>query len=157
VIIEVLDNGRLYNGWGFHLEWRTMRREVRLWIEAAHEDLVDASDAIQRGRWFRTAFFSQQAVEKALKAMFFVVRREEPPHICTVTELYRLLKEVGFTLPQELEEQLYILNKYYTITRYPDAANGLPSEAVDRVEAERAYNLACSVVKAVEEYAWKHS
>ncbi|MDH5815682.1 MAG: HEPN domain-containing protein [Candidatus Nezhaarchaeota archaeon] len=140
-----------------HLEWRTMRREVRLWIEAAHEDLVDAGDAIQRGRWFRAAFFSQQAVEKALKAMFFVVRREEPPHIHTVTELYRLLKEVGFTLPQELEEQLYILNKYYTITRYPDAANGLPSEAVDRVEAERAYNLACSVVKAIEEHAWKHS
>lgn len=130
-----------------------MRREVRLWINAAHEDLVDADDAMHRGRWFRAAFFSQQAVEKALKAMFFVVRREEPPHIHTVTELYKLLKEANFTLPQELEDQLYILNKYYTVTRYPDAANGLPSETVDRVESERAYNLARSVVRVVEEYA----
>ncbi|MHC1637272.1 MAG: HEPN domain-containing protein [Candidatus Nezhaarchaeales archaeon] len=132
-----------------------MRREVALWIEAAKEDLVDASDAINRGRWFRAAFFSQQAVEKALKALFFIVRREEPPHIYTVTELYRLLREGGFTLPRDLEEQLYILNKYYTITRYPDAANGLPSEAVDKIEAERAYQVAHSVVTYIEKYTRK--
>ena len=132
-----------------------IRREVLLWIEAAKEDLVDANDAMSRGRWFRAAFFSQQAVEKALKALFFIVRREEPPHIHTVTELYRSLKEEGFTLPKDLEEQLYILNKYYTITRYPDAANGLPSEAVDRIEAERAYQVARNVVTCIEEYTRK--
>jgi len=121
-------------------------------VEAAKEDLFDADDAIRRGRWFRAAFFSQQAVEKALKALFFVVRREEPPHIHTVTELYKLLKDAGFSLQRDLEDQLYILNKYYTVTRYPDAANGLPSEAVDRIEAERAYGLAVEVVKAIEDY-----
>jgi HEPN domain-containing protein len=88
-----------------------MRREARLWIEAAKEDLFDAGDALRRGRWFRVAFFSHQAVEKALKALFFVVRREEPPHVHTVTELYRPLKDSGFVLPPELEEQLYILNR----------------------------------------------
>ena len=134
--------------------WRTMayRREVGLWVRAAIEDLVDAEDAIRRGRWFRAAFYAQQAVEKALKALFFIVRREEPPHIYTVTELYALLKEAGFSLPSDLEEQLYILNKYYTVTRYPDAANGLPSEAVDRVEAERAYKVAREVIARVREY-----
>jgi len=121
-------------------------------MEAAKEDLFDADDAIRRGRWFRAAFFSQQAVEKALKALFFVVRREEPPHIHTVTELYKLLKDAGFSLQRDLEDQLYILNKYYTVTRYPDAANGLPSEAVDRIEAERAYGLAVEVVRAIEDY-----
>jgi HEPN domain-containing protein len=129
-----------------------MRREARLWMEAAKEDLFDAGDALRRGRWFRVAFFSHQAVEKALKALFFVVRREEPPHVHTVTELYRPLKDAGFVLPPELEEQLYILNKYYTVTRYPDAANGLPSEAVDKIEAERAYGLAVEVVRIVEEH-----
>jgi len=130
-----------------------MRREVRLWVEAAKEDLFDADEAMRRGRWFRVAFFSHQAVEKALKALFFVVRREEPPRMHTVTELYGLLKGAGFTLPPDLEDQLYILNKYYTVTRYPDAANGLPSEAVDKVEAERAYSLAIKVVEAVEDRA----
>jgi HEPN domain-containing protein len=61
-----------------------------------------------------------------------------------------MLKESGFTLPLKLEQQLYILNKYYTVTMYPDVANGLPSESVDRVEAERACNLAREVLEYVE-------
>jgi len=63
-----------------------------------------------------------------------------------------MLRESGFALPLELEERLHILNKYYTVTRYPDAANGLPSESVDRIEAERAYSLARRVLEHVERY-----
>ena len=37
---------------------------------------------------------------------------------------------------------MFVLNKYYTVSRYPDAANGLPSESVDRIEAERALKIA---------------
>ncbi|MEM3944405.1 MAG: HEPN domain-containing protein [Thermofilaceae archaeon] len=81
-----------------------------------------------------------------------MVRREEPPRIHTVTELYALLKEAGFSLPRDVEDQLFILNKYYTVTRYPDAAGGLPSESVDRVEALRAYDLASEVVRLVREF-----
>jgi len=125
---------------------------VELWLRAADEDLEDAKIALNGGRWFRAAFFSQQAVEKALKALFFVVRREEPPRIHTVTELYALLKEAGFSLPRDIEDQIFILNKYYTVTRYPDAAGGLPSESVDRVEALRAYDLASEVVRIVREF-----
>jgi len=58
-----------------------VRREVLLRIGAAREDLVDAGDALKRGRWFRTAFFAQQAVEKAFRALSFVIRRGEPPKI----------------------------------------------------------------------------
>ena len=123
-----------------------------LWLKAAEEDLADAEDMLKRGRYFRAAFFAHQAVEKVLKALFFTVRREEPPHIRTVTELYMLLNEKGFELPEEIEAEIYILNKYYTVTRYPDAANGLPSESVDRVEAERAVNLAEKVVEYVRNY-----
>ena len=123
-----------------------MRREVQLWLKAAYEDLEDARDALDRGRWFRTAFFAQQSVEKGLKVLFFILRKEEPPKIRTVTELYLLLKDSGFSLGNDLEEKLYILNKYYTITRYPDAANGLPSQSVDREEAERAVKIAEMVI-----------
>jgi len=115
-------------------------------LKAAYEDLEDAKDTLARKRWFRAAFFAQQSVEKVFKALFFVIRREEPPKIHTVTELYMLLKEGGFSIRSDLEEQLYVLNKYYTITRYPDAANGLPSQSVDREEAERAVKIAESVV-----------
>ncbi|WP_290898784.1 HEPN domain-containing protein [Ferroglobus sp.] len=128
-----------------------MRREVVLWLKSAEDDVYDAELFFKNSRYFRTAFFSQQAVEKALKAMFFIVKKEDPPKIHTVTELYSELKKSDFSLPKEIEEQLYILNKYYTVSRYPDAANGLPSESVDRLEAERALKIA----KEVFEYAKK--
>ena len=126
-----------------------MRKEALLWLAAAEEDLEDAKIAFDMGRWFRTAFFSQQAVEKALKALFFVILRREPPKTHVITELYKQLKEAGFSL--EVEDELYVLNKYYTVTRYPDAANGLPSESVDRLEAERALRIAEKVVEVARE------
>lgn len=100
--------------------------------------------------------FAQQAVEKALKSLFFVVKREDPPKFhSAVTELYRNLKDSGFSLPQDLEKHLFILNKYYTISRYPDAANGLPSDSVDEVEAQGALDLARGVVDHAKEVAEK--
>ncbi|MDI3502222.1 MAG: hypothetical protein PWR13_486 [Archaeoglobi archaeon] len=47
-----------------------MRRESELWFKTAEEDLKDARAFIEMGRYFRTAFFAQQAVEKVLKALF---------------------------------------------------------------------------------------
>ncbi|ADC66543.1 HEPN domain protein [Ferroglobus placidus DSM 10642] len=130
-----------------------MRREVALWLKAAEDDVYDAELFFKNSRYFRTAFFSQQAVEKAFKAMFFIVKKEDPPKIHTVTELYAELKKSGFNLPKEIEEQLYILNKYYTVSRYPDAANGLPSESVDKIEAERALKIAKEVLDYAKKFA----
>jgi len=124
-----------------------LRREALLWLASAEEDLEDAKIAFELGRWFRVAFFSQQAVEKALKALFFVVLRREPPKTHIITELYKQLREAGFRL--DIEDELYFLNKYYVVTRYPDAANGLPSESVDRWEAERALKIAERVIEVV--------
>ena len=124
-----------------------MRYETKLWFRTAEEDIEDARMFHSAGKYFRTAFFAQQAVEKILKALFIEIAREEPPKIHSVTELYKILKEKsGFEFPKEIEEQLFILNKYYTVSRYPDAANGLPSESVDRIEAERALKIAEEVL-----------
>jgi len=130
-----------------------VRREVKLWLLSADDDIYDAEVFFKNSRYFRTAFFSQQTVEKALKSLFFVVKKEDPPKYHSVTELYRELKKSGFSLPAELEEQLFILNKYYTVSRYPDAANGLPSDSVDRIEAERALQLAKGVLEYAKEIA----
>ncbi len=133
-----------------------VREEVELWIEAAKEDLYDAELAISNKRWFRAAFYSQQAVEKAFKALYMLLVREPPPYTHRVTVLYSSLREKGFKLPSDLEEKIAVLNKYYTITRYPDAANGLPSESVDREEAIRALEIARRVVGVVEDEVRRH-
>ena len=128
-----------------------MRREALLWLRAGWEDLFDAELMLEEGRWFRAAFFAQQAVEKALKALYPVVAGREPPRLHNVVELYRGLRGLGFRLPGELEEKLYRLNKYYTVTMCPDAANGLPSESVDSEEAREAVGVARRVLELVEE------
>lgn len=131
-----------------------VRREAELWLKSAEEDCFDAEVFYRNGRYFRTAFFAQQAVEKALKAMFIVMAREDPPKIHTVTELYRLLVEKStFRLPEEIERLLYFLNKFYTVSQYPDAANGLPSESVDELEAARALKIAKEVIEHARRYA----
>ncbi|MDI9645858.1 MAG: HEPN domain-containing protein [Archaeoglobales archaeon] len=89
-----------------------MRRETELWLRTAEEDLLDSRSFFTSRRYFRSAFFAQQAVEKVLKALFIEMAREDPPKIQSVTELYRILKEkTGFKLSDELEEQLFVLNK----------------------------------------------
>ncbi len=134
-----------------------VREEILLWIKAAEEDLYDAELAFNNKRWFRTAFFAQQAVEKMLKALYMLLKREPPPRTHRITTLYMELKEAGFNLPEDLEEELPSLNKYYTITRYPDAANGLPSESVSREEALKTIRIAKRVLEYVEEELSKHT
>lgn len=40
------------------------------------------------------------------------------------------------------------------VDSYPDAANGLPGESVDKLEAERALKLAEEVLSYVRRYTW---
>ena len=127
-----------------------VRREVLLWLRAAREDLFDAELMLEEARWFRAAWFSQQAAEKALKALFPLVAGREPPRLHSVAELARLLEREGLRFPGELAAEMVVLDKYYTVTRYPDAANGLPSETVDQREALRAVEVARRVLEFAE-------
>ncbi len=124
-----------------------------LWLRSARADLEDARLLAEAGRWYRVAFLAQQAVEKALKALHLLVLRREPPHTHHLPMLYRGLVEAGFRLPEELEDALYTLTKYYTVTRYPDAAGGPPEEAVGRREALDALRKAERIVGLVEDAA----
>ncbi len=64
------------------------------------------------------------------------------------------MNEEVFSLPEDLESSIYVLNKYYTVIRYPDAANGLPSESVDEEEAVRAIRIAEEVIEYVKNYVY---
>ena len=49
-----------------------------LW-EQALEDLKTAEVLIDADRYYASVFFSQQAAEKALKALYIEVKKELPP------------------------------------------------------------------------------
>ncbi|MFP3193278.1 MAG: HEPN domain-containing protein [Thermoproteus sp.] len=127
-----------------------IRREAAYWIREAWHDLCTAQLLYSARRFNAAAFYSHQAVEKALKSLFFVFLRAEPPKSHVLVELYRELKRAGVELDPALEEAVAELNKFYTVSRYPDAAAGQPFEAVTRRDAERALETARAVADLAE-------
>ena len=123
-----------------------VREEVLVWLSEAKYDLEDARYAFERGRWARVTFLAQQAAEKALKALWIHVRREPPPR----THILPYLLPEGVKLEDVNVADLYWLTKYYTVSRYPDAAGGPPSMLIVEWEARRALEVAERLVSEVE-------
>lgn len=86
------------------------------------------------------AFLCQQAVEKALKALY-LEKKEGVPRIHSLIFLGKKLK-----LPARLLGNLRKLGPDFVIARYPDAAQGLPSELYDRKTAEERLRLSKEVL-----------
>ncbi len=124
-----------------------VRREALLWLQEAKYDLEDAVFAYERRRWARVTFLAQQAVEKALKAAWIHVVREPPPRTHVLPELV----PQGFNLGDVALDDLYWLTKYYTVSRYPDAAGGPPSRLIVEWEARKALEIAEKIISRVEE------
>jgi len=104
-----------------------MRTEADRLIRQAERDLVNARKNIEVEAYEVAAFLAHQAVEKYLKAAWLVLRGEAPPYSHYLVELGR-----GLELPASLQRRLAYLNPDYTVSRYPDAANGVPYELYDR-------------------------
>ncbi len=122
----------------------TVRPESELLWKQGLEDLKTAEVLLEAGRYYASVFFSHQAVEKFLKAAFVEVRREMYPR---THNLVKLGRELGL---DEVLEDLMELNPEYSITRYPDAANGLPAEMHNKSTAKKHLERAKRVMIACE-------
>lgn len=123
-----------------------MRAEAERLVRQAERDLLNAGKNIEIEAYEVAAFLAHQATEKYLEAAWLALLGEAPPHSHYLVELGR-----GLQLPDELLRRLAFLNPDYTISRYPDAANGVPYELYDR-------QTALEKVRAAEEViAWLRS
>ncbi|WP_333639237.1 HEPN domain-containing protein [Pyrobaculum aerophilum] len=127
-----------------------MRREAVFWIREAWADLCSAKVLYGARRWNASAFYGHQAVEKALKSLYLVALRREPPKTHVLTELYREIKRAGIEFSPGLEERIAELNKFYSVSRYSDAAAGQPYEVVTKGDADRSLKTAEEVLELVE-------
>ena len=90
-------------------------------------------------------FLSQQAAEKAVKAYLYRRGAEDVwgnslIDLCEDAKIFEMFFD---TIKADARQ----LDKYYDITRYPGyLPNGIPAEAFDDVDAERAMELAGIVV-----------
>lgn len=104
-----------------------LREEARrLWLRAL-EDLKTAEVLLCSKRYYAEVLFAQQAVEKALKAAYIELRREDPPHTHNLLELLTSLRVAESERPDLIDAALD-LTPEYIVTRYPNAANGVPAQ-----------------------------
>ncbi len=115
----------------------------------AQEDLRTAEANLQIKKYYAAAFFSQQASEKALKAVAVAMMKEKV-RTHNLVELSEIVK-----LPQAYFKDIADLNADYTIARYPDAANGVPYKQYTLQIAERKTKCSKKIVSWAEKWLQK--
>lgn len=129
------------------IDWNEYKR----WLDQAKATLRSIKADIEYGSYNWACFKAHQAVEYALKALLRGAGRPAFGH-----DLIRLYTELkGFCGSNEkVKEYLMVLSKYYIPPRYPDAfPEGASYSYYTRNEAERAYELAFTVIDWVERCA----
>jgi|SRR3989338_7359222 len=99
-----------------------MRKESEQWLKQAQEDLETATIDFKNARYYACSFWSQQAAEKALKSLHLEIKKEP----MMGHSLLFLAKTLA--APRAILENCAVLNPEYAVSRYPDAAAGVPAE-----------------------------
>ncbi len=118
------------------------------WLDRATEDLIVAHLLLDEEHFSHACFLSQQAIEKAIKALLLHLTGAYP----RTHRLVDLLTK-AVTSDQSLTNFLTdcaIVDQYYIPTRYPDSipgglATGLPGEAEAREAVEIAERLLAAI------------
>ena len=114
------------------------------WLTQATRDLAAARAASAAGLYEWTCFAAQQAAEKAAKGLLQAVNGAARGHgiAFILTKL-----APGLTPARDLVVAASRLDKYYTVTRYPNGFDaGAPGEHFLKEEAETAVKDAESIV-----------
>ena len=119
------------------------------WMQQAERDLEDAK-FLQAGKRYNMAcFLGQQAGEKALKSYLYSQGAEDVwgnslADLCEDAKLFNAMFEV-------IKSMAVLLDKYHDLTRYPHLLpGGIPAEAYDEVDAERAIYIGGEVISFVK-------
>lgn len=122
-----------------------VRTDVERLVLQARRDLENARKNIGIGAHEVAAFLSHQSVEKFLKAAWMHKKGRRP----LPTHYLKQLGE-GLKIPKRLMKHLLFLNPDYTVSRYPDAANGVPYELYDEEIARAKVSAAQEVARWAE-------
>ena len=119
------------------------------WVRQAEQDLEDAKYLKEGNRHNLACFMGQQAGEKAVKAYLYHQGIEDVwghslADLCEDAKILNMMFDVVKSLA-------VLLDKYHDLTRYPHLLpGGIPSEAYDEVDSERAIHIAGEVISFVK-------
>lgn len=94
-----------------------MKKETKLWLEYANEDLENMGVMWEARRYGPTAFYCQQVLEKLMKSAIVEFGNRRPPKI---HDLLKLEEKSKLKLPKEWDKLLKLLTRHYYLVRYPD-------------------------------------
>ena len=124
-------------------------KEAQRWLRQSKDDLAGARVLLREGFFALACFTSQQAAEKALKALAYLRGdRFVPGH-----SVNGLLNDLIVTYPEltSINDGAERLDQYYIPTRYPDALpGGAPFEVYRREQAEEAVSVAEGIIQVTE-------
>lgn len=115
------------------------------WLAQAIRDLEKANMDLKWEYYEWACFTSQQAAEKAVKALFQYIHADAWGH-----SVSKLLKELpgGIVVLEELIEEAILLDRFYIPTRYPNGFDlGIPKDYFTRSDAEDACKAAEKIIE----------
>ncbi len=121
------------------------REVVCKWLRKAEKDLGAASLLLQEDFFGESAFHSQQAAEKALKAILIAIG-QRPPRTHRLELLLELIARHSIDIENIRELDLGTLSDYAVEARYPDFG-----EEPSASEAQEALSIAGRVVEWARE------
>lgn len=119
------------------------------WLDQAEADLKTARDCLKDGNYYASAFFSQQAAEKALKGLLYS-RGYRALLTHSVTELLEEASKLSpsFTAYLDYGREL---DRHYIGSRYPNLYPSGPAYKYYTKEiAERCVSYAESILREAE-------
>ncbi|MGM5482242.1 MAG: HEPN domain-containing protein [Nanobdellota archaeon] len=122
-----------------------MRYEIRVWLEQSDADIDGAKFNFDGGKYYIAAFLCQQAVEKALKALFLHEKKGEIPQSHSLVYLAS-----NTNVAQDYMSFLKELTPKFIDTRYPDASVDLPANIYDKENTQRLLEKSMEVLQWIK-------
>ena len=128
------------------------RYQAERWLLTAEEDLRAARALSEDGFFAQACFQAQQAGEKAVKALWYLIDADPWGH--SVKRLISEFPEKGKLSDLEmLAEKAALLDKFYIPTRYPNGLPDLtPGQIYGKDDAQRGIEAAAMLIAASQEY-----
>jgi len=117
------------------------------WLAQAERDVGQAADSLAAGRHEWACFASQQAAEKAVKALHLHLGQEAWGHVVA-----RLLVELPASaeVPPDLVERAKVLDNFYIPARYPNGhPEGAPFDHYGPLQSDSAIEHANAILAFV--------
>ncbi|PIX77477.1 MAG: DNA-binding protein [bacterium (Candidatus Ratteibacteria) CG_4_10_14_3_um_filter_41_18] len=119
------------------------------WFDFAREDLIVAKASFKEKVYNQVCFHCQQGTEKMLKG-FLKSKKQNLPKTHFLEELIELCSNINHQF-KSLKSRCSILDRYYILTRYPDAIPGMLSEGLpEKKDAEEALETLRKIMDFVE-------